>query len=203
MSKIYNGLVHLNGNVLVSIDLETTGLQAGYHEPIQIAALPLDADLRPLEGVRPFYTNIRPLYPERAESLTKHVHKLDLNELILHAPEPDRVADRFYEWFQKLDLPQSKNLVPLAHNWSFEFSFLRAWLGFDLQNEMFHGHVRDAMQFASNLNDRAAFRGEPQPFSSLSLTALCELLKIENQNPHDALADAIAEAELYRTMLLL
>jgi DNA polymerase III epsilon subunit-like protein len=42
----------LNGNLLASIDLETTGLQAGYHEPIQIAVAPLNSDIRPLEGVR-------------------------------------------------------------------------------------------------------------------------------------------------------
>jgi DNA polymerase III epsilon subunit-like protein len=47
-------------NLLASIDLETTGLQAGYHEPIQIAIVPLNSDIRPLEGVRSFYTTIKP-----------------------------------------------------------------------------------------------------------------------------------------------
>ncbi|MBN2022375.1 MAG: hypothetical protein JW809_06230 [Pirellulales bacterium] len=46
------GLVHLNGNLLASIDLETTGLQAGHHEPIQIAVVPLNSGIRPLEGAR-------------------------------------------------------------------------------------------------------------------------------------------------------
>jgi DNA polymerase III epsilon subunit-like protein len=61
MTKTYGGLVHLNGNLLASVDLETTGKRAGYHEPIQIAVVPLNSDLRPLDGVRPFYSTIKPL----------------------------------------------------------------------------------------------------------------------------------------------
>jgi len=85
--KTYSGLVHLNGNLLASIDLETTGLQAGYHEPIQIAIVPLNSDIRPLEGVRPFYTTIRPDFPERQEK-AGYVHGLKIEDLILHAQRP-------------------------------------------------------------------------------------------------------------------
>ena len=118
MVKTYPGMVHLNGNLLAAIDLETTGLQAGYHEPIQIAVVPLNSDIRPLEGVRPFYTTIKPLFPERQEK-AGYVHGLKMEDLILHSPEAGKVQDLLVEWWESLDLPFGKTLIPLAHNWAF------------------------------------------------------------------------------------
>ena len=94
-----------------------------------------------------------------------------------------------------------KTLVPLAHNWAFESGFLRAWLGVDLAQTLFHGHARDAMLYALALNDKAAFMGLPAPFNKVGLGSLCKHFKIHNPNPHDALCDALAEAECYRAML--
>ena len=200
MVKTYSGLVHLNGSLLASIDLETTGLQAGYHEPIQIAIVPLNSDVRPLEGVRPFYTTIRPEHPERQDG-AGYVHGLKMEDLILHAPSSGKVQDLLVEWWEKLDLPLGKTLVPLAHNWAFEAGFLRAWLGVELTQALFFGHARDAMLYALALNDKAAFMGLPVPFNRVGLGSLCNHFKIHNPSPHDALCDAIAEAECYRAML--
>lgn len=201
MPRIYSGLVHLNGNLLVSVDLETTGRRPGYHEIIQIAVVPLDSDLRPLEGVRPFYQNLKPFFPERAEKRAGYVHGISLESLMLHAPHPDKVADLLREWWERLDLPAGKTLVPLAHNWAFESAFLTAWLGLEEKQALFHGHARDAMLLALTTNDRAAFLGEKTPFNSVSLVSLCRKLGVFNPTPHDALCDAIAEAEVYRSLV--
>lgn len=198
--KTYSGLVHLNGNLLASIDLETTGLEAGYHEPIQIAVVPLNSDIRPLEGVRPFYTTIKPEHPERQRG-AKHVHGLALEDLVLHAPEQGKVQDLLVEWWEKLDLPFGKTLVPLAHNWAFESKFLQAWLGLDLTQTLFHGHARDAMLYALALNDKSSFMGLAAPFNQVGLNSLCKHFNVHNPSPHDALCDALAEAECYRAML--
>jgi DNA polymerase III epsilon subunit-like protein len=203
MTKTYSSLVHLNGNLLAAIDLETTGLKAGYHEPIQIAVVPLNSDLRPLEGVRPFYTTIRPNYPERQEKSVGYVHGLKMEDLILHSPDAGKVADLLVEWWEKLDLPVGKTLVPLAHNWAFECKFLQAWLGLDLSSMLFHGHARDAMLFALSMNDKAAFLGLPPPFPKVGLASICKRFNVVNPSPHDALCDAIAEAECYRAMLMM
>src|ERR1700675_1405592 len=116
MAKTYSGLVNLNGNLMAAVDYETTGRRPGYHEIIQIAIVPLNSDLRPLADVRPFYTTMKPLHPERQEGSAGYVHGLDINELVLHAPEPERVQDLLMEWLAKLELPFGKMLVPLAHN---------------------------------------------------------------------------------------
>ena len=192
---------HLHGNMLASVDVETTGTVPGYHEIVQIAVAPLSDDLRPLAGVTPFYTNLRPEHPERVDLRSWQIHGLCLDDLIENAPIPERAADMLVEWFEALHLPISKRLVPLAHNWPFECGFLKAWLGPQGMDHVFHYHSRDAMGFAVALNDKAVFAGRQPLFESVSLSNLCRFFNVENAKPHDALSDALAEAEVYRAML--
>lgn len=200
----YPGMLHLHGHLLAAIDLETTGTRAGYHEIIQIAVMPLDADIKPMADVRPFYTHVRPKHPERAERAASQKHQIPMTDLMLHAPEAEQVADWLVEWFEKLRLPFKHCLVPLAHNWSFESSFLKAWLGVSMVDQIFHAHARDSMLYAIGLNDRAICAGAPAPFpSSVSLGAICHKLNVINNSPHDALADCLAGAEVYRNLLRL
>jgi DNA polymerase III epsilon subunit-like protein len=132
MTKVYPGLMNLNGNLLAAVDFETTGRRPGYHEIIQIAIVPLDSEIRPLP-MRPFYMNIKPKYPTRIERGAYHVHGLHIADLLLNAPEQERVQDLLIEWVDRLELPFGKVLVPLVQNWAFESSFLKAWLGVALR----------------------------------------------------------------------
>jgi DNA polymerase III epsilon subunit-like protein len=191
----------MRGNLLAAIDLETTGVQPGYHEIIQIAVVPLDSDFKPHEGVRPFYTHIRPEHPERESEQARQKHKIPMAELMLHAPTQDKVKDWLVEWFENLHLPFKRCLVPLAHNWAFESSMLKAWLGVAMVDQVFHSHARDSMLCAITLNDRAVARGENALFERVGLGPLCNKLGVINSNPHDALADCLAGAEAYRTLL--
>jgi DNA polymerase III epsilon subunit-like protein len=197
----YPGMLHLSGHLLAAIDLETTGTQPGHHENIQIAIVPLDEDIKPLAGVRPFYTHIKPEHPERESDAARQKHKIPMTELLLHAPESERVKDWLVEWFEGLRLPFKRCLVPLAHNWAFESSFLKAWLGVEMIDQIFHSHARDSMLYAIALNDRAICAGIPAPFPRVALSSICKKLNIVNTNPHDALADCLAGAEVYRNLL--
>ena len=199
--QTYPGLLHLNGNLMVSVDLETTGRQPGFHEIIQVACVPLGPDLKPAANLQPFYTEVRPDFPERAEKQAMCKHSIPMEELLLHAPTQDKVRDLFVEWFERLDLPFKKSLVPLAHNWAFEASFLKAWMGINLFEDLWFSLARDGMLLALAINDRAAFRGEEIPFNRVGLGSLCNKFGVINTNAHDALADALAEAEVYRALL--
>jgi hypothetical protein len=136
------------------------------------------------------------------ERLRKQKHKIPMTELLLHAPEPERVADWLYDWFVALKLPFRKCLIPLAHNWAFESSFLKAWLGVEQTDLIFHSHARDGMLYAISLNDKAAFAGEPARSTFKSASRPCAQLGIVNTGPHDAFGRCVlCQAEVYHTML--
>lgn len=194
-------LPHLGGNVLAAIDVETTGRMAGHHEIVQIAVVPLDADFKPMPACLPFYTTIAPDHPERAERAAGAVHGLDLQEISVEGLDRWRIADLFDEWFENLNLPLHKKLVPLAHNWSFEAGFLKHWLGLETMDALFHPHARDSMLLAVSINDMYAMQGEKVPYYSVSLKNMCRQLGIKQDTAHDALPDALAAAQVYQTLL--
>jgi len=197
-----NSLINMNGNMLCSVDVETTGRVAGFHEVIQVGVIPLNGEIEPCEDHSPFYINIAPLHPERAEKSAAAVHGLDIDELLKNGVSPWRAADLFDEWVTGLDLPFSKKLVPLAHNWGFERGFLTNWLGQDTFDALWFYHPRDTMILAATINDAASFHGKKIPFGTLSLSSMCKKFSIDVVNSHDALADALVGARLYREMIL-
>ena len=202
MTMFHSGFVHLNGNLLAAVDVETTGLTPGWHEIIQIGIQPLDSQVKPLKGVLPFYQHMKPEHPERASKKAMSINRMNLDWLMVHAPDCWKTAELLDEWWTSLRLPFQKTLVPLAQNWQYEASFLKAWLGLDQFSEFFHSYARDTMLTAIYLNDRAYMNGERILFQRVNLPALCRHYKIVNTNPHDALADAVAEAEVYRHQVM-
>jgi DNA polymerase III alpha subunit (gram-positive type) len=199
--KIPNSLVNLGGNLLCAVDVETTGRMAGYHEVIQIGVQPLTSEIRPMTDVMPFYMDIAPDHPERAEATATAVHGLNIDNLVANAPSQSKAADLFDEWFQRLNLPFKKQIVPLAHNYPFERGFLTHWLGMETFQQIWHFHPRDTMLFAININDACAYHGKTPPYKYVGLGSMCARYKITIENAHDALCDARAEGELYRRML--
>jgi DNA polymerase III epsilon subunit-like protein len=183
------------GNLLASIDVETTGTDPKYHEMIQIGIVILDNDLNPTE--QRFSCRIKPERPERADPAATSVHGLSFDEGL----DADKVADLLEEWVASLKMPVGRKLMPLAHNHLFEYGFLTAWLGRAAYNELFGYHPRDSMVLALMLNDQARLRGEPIPFESVSLTELCKQFNIVNEKAHDALADSYAAAKVYKALL--
>lgn len=193
--------VHCNGNIFAAVDVETTGADPFHHEIIQIAVVPLGTDLAPTKDYPNFYHNIRPLHPERENFAATETHGLDLDYLLRTAAHPDTVADYFSDWFDKLELPFTKKLTPIAHNWAFECGFLKAWLGIPAFDQYFHFHPRDTMLTAIHYNDRSVLAGDERYFKSVALGAMCKHFGIPNTQSHDALSDALTEGRLYKELL--
>lgn len=196
------GMVHLNGHILCSIDLETTGLDPSTDEIIQIAIVPLNAELRPWKEKTPFLHYMAPKNPELIDPKKASVSKDKLSECMIYGLCPDRVADLLAAWYAKLELPEKKRICPLGQNYAFDMQFLINWLGKLHYESMFDGRYRDTMCAALFSNERADFKGEPVPYPHQSLAHLCKYLKVENINPHDAYSDAVATAEVYRQLVL-
>lgn len=197
------GLMNLNGNVMCAVDTETSGFKAGYHDIIEVAVVPLNADLRPMPNVIPFHTIIRPKlrYPDSWDSGAERVHGLKLEYVLMHGVLPERAADLFERWVEKLELPVNKKLAPLGKNWGFDRGFLEDWLGEKSFNAIFWHRVRDLSPLVLALNDQAEFEGKRCPFPQTGQEEIRSRLKIPPRQAHRALDDALILAECYRAII--
>lgn len=195
-------LVHLNGDIIAAVDVETTGLRPRYHDIVQVAVVPLNSDFEMLEGVTPFYSEMRPKRPENIDEKAMTVSRLNLHTIMSRALDADRMADFFMEWYEGLPLPERKRLAPLAHNWIFDYQFMEDWLGYENMQHYFSGHYRDLMAAGIYENDKAAHNVEPYPYPKHGLRYYASQLGVENPNPHDALGDCITTARCYRKVVL-
>lgn len=196
------GSRHLNGNLLCAVDVETTGFIAGFHDLWQVAVLPLDSTVKPARDIMPFYMNLRVKRPENIEKKAIKLNNINFYELQQRAIDPWEAADQFDEWFQALELPIYKKIMPLGSNYTFDKSFLIDWLGQESYNQFFHYHYRDTQISALYDNDNASFKANKIFYHHVGLQALCGKFGIKNQKKHDALQDAVCSAECYRRMLL-
>jgi DNA polymerase III epsilon subunit-like protein len=194
-------MIHFNYNVLAAVDVETTGEQPDYHEIIQAAVVPLDGNLDPLPS-SPFYMNIKPEHPERANPDAMRSHGITIASLEI-CPTQDQVADCLTEWFRSLMLPFDRRLIALTQNGQFDVPFMKAWLGERRYHDYFCFNGRDTMQYALSLNDAAVWKNQPIPFNGVGLKSLAEKLGVKLENHHDALADCLATAKVYRELLRL
>lgn len=193
-------LLNMNGNILCAVDVETTGVLAGYNEIIQIACLPLNQHFEPHPDMRFFYLNMAPTHFDRISKEAEQKHGIK-QEALRDCVSQERGIELFEEWYRKLELPFSRRLVPLAHSWSFERGFLTHWLGLDALNDMWHVHPRDTMTLAASINDLYVWHGRKHPFPLLGLGSLCRRFDIELDNAHDALSDCLGTAKLYAEMM--
>lgn len=193
---------HLNGNLLVAVDVETTGLEPGFHEIYQVAILPLDSNIKPCRDIVPFYLDLLITRPENIDKKAIKMNKIVFAQRQQRSIDPFTAADMLDDWFDRLKLPIYKRFCPLAQNWPFDRSFLTAWLGIDSFEHLFSPLYRDTMVNTLFHSDLSDFRGDKIKFVQHNLQYLCQKLDIKNEKPHDALQDCIATAKVYRGLLL-
>lgn len=197
---------HWNGNQLCVIDTETTGLDPYWHEMIQIAIVALDSEIKPRRDVLPFYIEIIPEHPERADKKAMEINRKTFTEIAQRGHDPEKAKDLLEEWIKKLGLPTTKygspkRIIPLGQNYAFDMGFIKQWLGVSLYNDYFDYHYVDTMITAHFLNDRAAVHAEKIPFSKTGLQWLARTLGVQRERSHDALQDCLTTADVYRLML--
>ena len=195
-------MIHLNGNLLCVIDTETTGTVPFYHDVIQFACLPLNNKLEPHERHIPFEIKMKPGRPENIEPEALRRNKNNLLDICSNGYEPTVAADLFDDWFERLELPMDKRIMPLAQNWPFDRPFVMDWLGPENFNHRIDGRFRDTLSTALYLNDAADMQSEQVPFPKQQLKYLAACLRIpwEDGAAHDALYDCLKTAEVYRGM---
>lgn len=199
--NIDKSMIHLNGNVLCAVDVETTGLVCGTHDIWEVAILPLDHDFKPNKKHKYFSMQIKPKRPENADPKALRISKVTLADILVEGQDPWKAADMLEEWFDRLNLGVGRQLVPLAHNWPFDKAFLLEWLGPATFNYIFHYHYRDSMVAASFINDRAYDQAEQIPWGRIGMGSMCNYFNVENKTAHRALSDCVATAEVYGKMV--
>jgi DNA polymerase III epsilon subunit-like protein len=75
------------------------------------------------------------------------------------------------------------------------------WLGKDGFDDLWQSTARDTMTLASSIDDLYACHGRKPPFGWVNLGTLCKKFDIELDNAHDALADCVATAKLYASIM--
>ena len=207
---------HLNGNMLAVVDVETTGLQPRYHDIIDICVLPLNKHLEPLKEIMPFNMTLAPKRPENFDPSAFKIRKYDDRQLqgegvvkaqtvvynaVNNGYDAYDAADRFVEWFESIGLAGFKRLMPIAHNWIFDYQFMEDWLTRETMEYCFDPRYRDVMSLSLFENDVAEWRGNPFPYAKNNLPYLCTTLNVDRGSAHNALDDCIATARVMKRMI--
>lgn len=194
-------MITLNGNVMCSIDVETTGLVPGHHEITQVCFLPLNSNLKPRKDIVPFDLWLKIEFEERIDWGALKVSKINFMRHQQQAIDKYTAADMFEDWLTKLNLPINKRISPLAHNWPFDRAFIMDWLQPTSFGTHIDGRFRDTMSLAISINDIYDLLNEPAPFPKVNLGYLCSVLKIEHRGAHSALGDSDATAKVYKKLI--
>ena len=209
--EIIESASHWNGNILCSIDVETTGLDPLIHEIWQVAIIPLDGNFNMRKDIPPYYIFIKPEYPEcvdpKAIIHSKDDFKTALTSGIDHS-QAEVTLDHWMEHRLKLPLNKGKynrcKIIPLGHNYgNFDLKFMQAWLG-DNYNEWFDIHYRDTFTICSYLNDATWNKGNTNfPFPRMRLKTLANEFNIECDTKycHNAMYDARITALIYKKLI--
>ena len=211
-------MTHLNGNLLCAIDIETSGLVCGVHEILEICVLPLDHDLEPIMKPLPFHQMLRPENVDAIDMEAIRIYKqpdnnLDYSHLVTskekvakcvtQGMDKHTAADKFVDWFHKLNLAPFKRIMALGHNLcGIDIPFIKEWLGNETWELCFSPLVRDTMVCSLFLNDIAEAQLDPKlPFAKNNLSYLCSQLGVERLRSHTAFDDAVATSQCYKRMI--
>lgn len=206
IGKQSHSMVHLNGNILCAIDIETTGTNINKHEIIQIDILPLNHRLEPCQELVPLDINILPYNTDDISFDAVSVLKSKFEEILQTGIDQSDAADLLEDWFNNLGLAERKRIMPLGHNWLFDASFIKEWLGPITFEHIFDGRYRDTMTCSLFLNDRMNQTAEEIPFPKNGLRYICGKLGIiepinSNTKGHDAMEDCELASKAYKIMM--
>ncbi len=202
-----NSMQHWNGSMLCAIDVETTGLDDRYHEICQLAILPLNSDLEPIQEILPLNIHIIPSGPHVVDPRALSVTKMKMEDILSYGVQRERAIDMIIDWLDRLPLPLTRGgvyktkVIPLWHNGEFDYGFIRGLLGQSLYDEYFHPRSRDTQSFSLAINDMYATCGIKVRYSKNKLAWLAKQHNVSYKGAHDALVDCRITADVYKAMI--
>lgn len=173
------------GEVFVSVDVEAAGPYPERYSLLSIGACLVDD---PAQG---FYVELKPVKSEVVESAIS-VTGLSIEKLAKEGIAPARAMQEMADWIRKA-VPAGQRPVMVAFNAPFDWPFINHYF-FEYLGENPLGHSAiDIKAFYMGLIGCA--------WEETSMLYLSPRFLKGQQLPHDALADARLQADLFRKLL--
>ncbi len=167
--------------ILISVDVETSGPIPGEFSLLSIGACLVD---RP---DKTFSCSLKPI-SEKADPKAMEVSGLSLNTLAKEGLEPRQAMTAFKAWIEQVSAGGKPVMV--AFNAPFDWSFV---------NYYFHRFLGENVFGFTALDIKAFYMGAAKTSWNETRSSVMRLaLGAKSKGNHDALCDAIAQAELFR-----
>lgn len=181
----------MRNDELIFVDIETTGFDPNTHEIVELAYILVrqkGSEGREFEVIEEREFKVKPDHIETAEPQALKINGYDEGQWLF--------ANSLAE-VMKVFAEKSKGAVFIAHNVTFDYSFIeRAFTKTGIKNEMFYAKL-DTISIAY-----AKLHANPR-IERFALKKLCEFFGIENTRAHSALSDTRALFEVYKKLMSL
>ena len=185
-------------------DVETTGLEVGYHEIIQLGACLYDDKWN---QVSTFLTNIFPEHKDRFSIPASRVHELSIYDLD-EAPQLLNALESFEQWLLKhtdakrVGRTALRNLIVCGQSVTTDINFLKEAYRQQHLSWEFSNRVLDLFVLSNFFFMVLRANNIPTP-KSLSLGAVAEHFGFSRETEvHNALEDAILTAKCFKVIIL-
>ena len=168
----------------ISVDVETAGPNPGEYAMLSIGACTVT------EPVETFYIEMQP-DQEAFSSEALRVSGLKMEELHQNGVPPESAMRRFANWIEQVT-PENGKAIFVAFNAPFDWMFV---------NDYFHRYLGHNPFGHSALDMKAFFMGMTDvAWTETSFAEVTEYFGIQHPLTHNALQDALDQAELFRKM---
>lgn len=169
--------------IFISVDVETSGPIPGEYSLLSIGACSV------FESDKTFQCELQPDSPKHdPEALA--VTGLSITHLEMHGMPPELAMQQFEGWLESCRANKEQKLFFVGFNAAFDWSFI---------NYYFHKYLgRNPFGFVA-LDIKALYMGATgAAWSETKSSKMDAVLKPQRKGTHDALADALYQAELFR-----
>jgi ribonuclease T len=171
--------------IYLSVDVETAGPYPDRYSLLSIGACLVDD---PTQG---FYIELKPASTDVLESALR-VSQLSIEKLASDGTAPVVALQQFADWIHKVAPPGQRPLM-VAFNAPYDWAFM---------NHYFLEYLGDNPLGRSAIDIKAFYMGLTGcPWEETSMLYLSPRFLKGQQVPHDALADARLQADLFRKLL--
>ena len=210
MPARYTTMIHVNKNVICAIYVIPSGHLPEWHQPLKLAIIPLDQDLKPCPDLAMFYIAMKPDNVANIDFAGCTLPEKEIAHVCSTGYSQEAGRNLFIKWYDSLDLPFNKygskqrQLMPLAYDWPKVYPYLLDWLGRRSYDVFFHPEYRDPRTVANLYADQSWFHSTKTPYQKDDLAWLCKNTsnQIQKGCKHDALYMADRVRAVYRTLLL-